>query len=295
MNQSIIQTRGLTKRFGKNVVLGGVDLDIAPGTVTALLGRNGVGKSTLLKILVGFHVPDAGMSRVMGHDPVKKGPEIRKHVGYVPERLELPTWMTVEDHFRFLKPFYPTWNPAEVARLCEKLGLDLKAKINTLSKGFRTKHALASALAFQPEVLLLDEPFSGLDPVVRGEVMTTVLAHLKDEGRTVVLVSHSISDVERVADTVVFLEEGRVRRIGDLEDVQRTFVRLAVTLANAETDWTPPGEPQVERKGDDVLLTYTDWNDFYEEALDVDDSVASVRRLGRDLNDVFLATVGTGE
>jgi len=295
MTKSIIRTRGLTKRFGKSVVLDGVDLDIAPGSVTALLGRNGVGKSTLLKILVGFHLPTAGTASVMGHDPVCSGPEIRRRVGYVPDRLELPTWMTIRDHFRFLQPFYPTWSANEVTRLCATLGLDLDAKIDTLSKGFRTKHALASALAFQPDVLLLDEPFSGLDPVVRGEVMTAVLGHLRDEGRTVVLVSHSIHDVERVADTVVFLEDGRVRRVGDLEDVQRAFVRLAVTLECADRDWAPPGGPRIERDGEDVLLTYTDWDDVYEEALEGDGAVTSVRRLGRDLNDVFLATVGAGE
>lgn len=293
MSASIIRTKALTKRFGKNEVLSGVDLDIAAGNVTALLGRNGEGKSTLLRILIGFHTPTSGEALVLGMDPVKKGPEIRRQVGYVPDRLELPKWMTVKDHFKFLKPFYPTWSDTEVKRLCDALGLDVSARIDTLSKGFRTKHALAAALAFEPEVLLLDEPFSGLDPVVRGEVLEAVIAHLKHAGRTVVLVSHSIGDVERVADTVVFLEKGKIRRAGDLEEVQRAFVRLAVTLTSADAPWTPPGKARVERDGDDVLLTYTDWDESFDAALAADPQVESVRRLGRDLNDVFLATVGS--
>ena len=291
----VIETRALAMRFGKNHVLRGVDLDVPRGSVTALLGRNGIGKSTLLRILVGFHPPTAGTARVLGLDPSKRGPQVRGLVGYVPDRLELPKWMSVRDHLRFLEPFYPTWDARLVDELLGRLQLDAAAKVATLSKGQRAKHALIAAMAHRPELLLLDEPFSGLDPVVRHEVLGAVMGHLREDGRTVLVVSHSMSDIERVADRLVFLDEGRVRLDMDLEEVQRRARRVAVTLREGTNGWVPPGKPVVARTGDDVLLTYLDWREEHDEALRGDDAVTDVRQLQRDLNDVFLAAVGREE
>jgi ABC-2 type transport system ATP-binding protein len=276
-------------RFGKKRVLDGVDLDIEAGSVTALLGRNGIGKSTLLKVLVGFHTANSGTARVLGLDPAKRGPDVRRLVGYVPDRLELPKWMSTGDHFRFLEPFYPTWDRALESELSGRLQLDPKAKFGTLSKGQRAKHALVAALAHRPELLLLDEPFSGLDPVVRHEVLTAVMGHLRDEGRTVVVVSHSMNDVERIADRLVMLEDGRVRLDAPLEDVQRRTRRVAVSLVAGTAAWTPPGGPDVVRTGDDVTLTYLDWEERFDGLLAADPAVADVRMLPRDLDDVFRA------
>ncbi len=287
-----VETRNLSMRFGKKHVLRGVDLDVREGSVTALLGRNGIGKSTLLRILVGFHPPTSGTARVLGLDPAKRGPEVRGLVGYVPDRIELPKWMTIRDHFRFLEPFYPTWDRALESELLGRLQLDPDEKLAVQSKGQRAKHALVAALAHRPQLLFLDEPFSGLDPVARHEVLTAVMGHLRDEGRTVLVVSHSMSDVERVADRLVFLEEGRVRLDMDLEDVQRRARRVAVTLRPGTNGWTPPGSPTVARSGDDVVLTYLDWEPGFEDRIALDAAVAHVQTLPRDLNDVFLAAVG---
>jgi ABC-2 type transport system ATP-binding protein len=283
----IVETKGLTMRFGKKRVLDGVDLAVAEGSVTALLGRNGIGKSTLLRILVGFHPPTGGTARVLGLDPVRRGPDVRRVVGYVPDRLELPKWMTIDDHLRFLEPFYPAWDRGLVSELLSRLQLDASAKVATLSKGQRAKHALVAALAHRPRLLLLDEPFSGLDPIVRHEVLTAIMGHLKDEGRTVVLVSHSMGDVERVADRVVMLDEGRITMDADLEDVQRRARRVAVTLAAGTASWTPPGAPDVTRNGDDATLVYLDWEERFDAALRADPVVVDVRQLARDLDDVF--------
>ena len=289
MTRAVIATRGLTCRFGRNEVLRGVDLEVPEGSVTALLGRNGEGKSTLLRILIGFLPPDAGDARVLDLDPRRRGAELRARVGYVPERLELPPWMTIADHLRFLRPFYPTWNDAEVARLIDRLGLDPTARIRDLSKGFRTKHLLLCALAHEPRLLLLDEPFSGLDPVLRGDVMGAVLDHLREDGRTVLLVSHSLVDVERVADRVALLDQARIAFHDDLETVRAHCARVAVTLAPGTDDWTPPGSPMVERDGSDVLLTYLDWCPALADRLAADAAVLDSRPLPRDLRDVFVA------
>lgn len=215
-----ITTRGLAHAFGRRRVLDGVDLEVPAGQVTALLGKNGAGKSTLFRILTGVMSHRSGSVRVLGLDPRCDGPTIRLRVGIVPERLELPRWMRVADHFDFLEPFFPTFDRAEVARLLLRLELDPRAKVATLSKGERAKHALVAALAHRPEVLLLDEPFSGLDPIVRHDVLEVVLGHLREDGRTVLLVSHSMADVERIADRVVILDEGKVKFSGDVEDVR---------------------------------------------------------------------------
>jgi ABC-2 type transport system ATP-binding protein len=293
MNEAVIEAKGLHHRFGRNQVLGGVDVGVPRGSVTAILGRNGVGKSTLLRILVGFMPPTAGDVRVLGLDPVREGPDVRRRVGFVPEQVALPKWMRVHEHMRFLEPFYPTWNDDLVGRLLDLLQLDGNALIRNLSKGDRMKESLLAALAHEPELLLLDEPFSGLDPVIRQQVMTTVLEHLRREERTVVIVTHSIADVERIADRILLLSEGRVLLDGALDDVQRRTMRLMVTLTrDTPGTWGPEGVAQVERDGDDAVLTYLDWKEEYEAGLHADDRVRFVRRLSRDLNDIFLAVVG---
>lgn len=285
---AVVETRDLHVRYGKKPVLRGVSLGFERGSVTALLGRNGVGKSTLLRVLVGFLPPTSGEARVFGLPCWKRGPDVRRRVGYVPDRLELPRWMTVADHLRFLEPFYPTWDRAEERRLLAQLDLDATAKVKDLSKGQREKHLLVAALAHRPELLLLDEPFSGLDPVVRQEVLGAVLGHLRDEGRTILVVTHSLLDVERLADRVVLVEDGDVRLDGDLDALLSTTKRFDVTLERGTpASWTPPGAPTVQRTGDDVVLAYVDWTDATGAALDADPSVHGRRELPTGLEDLF--------
>ncbi len=289
----VIEVTGLTHRFGRRAVLRGIDMRVPRGSVTALLGRNGEGKTTLLRLLTGWLRPRPGRVRVLGLDPARRGPDVRRIVGYVPDRLDVPRWMRVADWLRFLEPFYPTWSRDEETALCERLDLDPRAKVTTLSKGQRAKHALIAALAHRPELLLLDEPFAGLDPIVRHEVLTAILGHLREEGRTVLVVTHSIADVERIADRVVLMEQGRIRLDADLEEIQRSAVRLSVTLEDADVIWSPPGAPATERTGADVVLTYLDFHPAYERALHADAKVAAVHRLDRDLEDVFRAAAGS--
>jgi ABC-2 type transport system ATP-binding protein len=288
-NEPVIEVDALSHRFGRNTVLDSVDVQVPRGSVTALLGRNGEGKTTLLRLMTGWLRPRPGHVRVLGMDPARRGPDIRRVVGYVPDQLEVPRWMRVADWYRFVEPFFPTWSRDEERALCERLGLDPTAKVHTLSKGQRAKHALIAALSHRPELLLLDEPFSGLDPIVRHEVLTAILGHLREEGRTIVVVSHSIGDVERIADRVVLLEKGRVRLDADLEELQRSAVRFSATLRDGDAIWSAPGAPAVERTGADVVLTYLDFHPAYEQALQADPKVAEVRRLNRDLEDVFRA------
>jgi ABC-2 type transport system ATP-binding protein len=291
----VVETRDLCVRFGKKRVLDGVSLGFERGTVTALLGRNGVGKSTLLRVLVGFLPATSGEARAFGLPCWKRGPDVRRRLGYVPDRLELPRWMRVEDHLRFLEPFYPRWDRAEETRLLRQLDLHATQKVKDLSKGQREKHLLVAALAHRPELLLLDEPFSGLDPVVRQEVLGAVLGHLRDEGRTILVVTHSLLDVERLADRVVLVDEGVVRLDGALDELMRRVRRVAVTLERgAPATWAPPGTPRVDRAGEDVTLAYEAWDDAFGARLDADPAVRGWRASTAGLEDLFRFATSRG-
>lgn len=294
VSEPVVAVRDLDVRFGRNHVLSGVSLAFERGTVTALLGRNGVGKSTLLRVLVGYLPPTAGDARVFGLPCWKRGPDVRRRVGYVPDRLELPRWMSVADHLRFLEPFYPTWDRAEEARLLRQLDLDARAKVKDLSKGQREKHLLVAALAHRPELLLLDEPFSGLDPVVRQEVLGAVLGHLREDGRTILVVTHSLLDVERLADRVVLFDQARVRLDGALDALLARVKRANVTLERGTPDsWRPPGEPRVQRTGDDVSLAWDAWDESFRARLDADPAVHAWRELPAGLEDLFRIAAGS--
>jgi ABC-2 type transport system ATP-binding protein len=222
MNESVIRVRDLRVRFGRKRVLDGLELDVPRGSVTALVGRNGVGKSTILRVLVGALDPDGGRVEVLGKDPVREGARVRSLVGYVPDHIDVPAWMRGSDWLAFVRNFYPTWSAHEQQRWTELLELEAEARVSEMSKGARTKLALVSALAHAPQVLLLDEPFSGLDAAVRQAITTAVLTSLRDESRTVLLVSHSIPDIERLADRVAILADGRIECSGELEELARS-------------------------------------------------------------------------
>lgn len=232
---AVITVRGLGVRWRKHVVLDDLSLDVPQGSVTALVGSNGAGKSTVLRVLVGALVPNAGHVRVLGFDPSRDGASVRARVGYCADRFEVANSTRGGEWLAFLARFYSTWSAAEQARLVGLLELDLAAKVAELSKGNRTKLALVAALAHEPQLLILDEPFSGLDVETRRAVSTVLLGSLRDEGRTVLLVSHSIADVERVADRIAVLEDGRIVRHGELEQIAST-PRRGIDLERALLD-----------------------------------------------------------
>ncbi|MCP3916503.1 MAG: ABC transporter ATP-binding protein [bacterium] len=288
----VIQVRGLELAYGKEEVLSGLDFDLPAGSVTGLLGPNGAGKSTLLRVLATELRPDAGTVSVLGLDPRRNARAVRRAIGWVPDRVDLPRWMSIDDHMRFLRPFYPTWDKAEVARLLELFELDPRARIADLSKGQRMLEALVAALAHSPRLLLLDEPFSGLDPFARRRVFDGVLDHLRDAGKSVLVVSHSINDLERCCDRVALLSEGRITTCEDIEGLQRRSARVAVSLDPDAVPWSPPGEPIIEETGaDTATLFYLDWSDALAAELANDRAVRDLDLLSRDLEDVLVASV----
>jgi ABC-2 type transport system ATP-binding protein len=229
------------KRFSRQVALDGVTLTGEPGTVVALLGENGAGKSTALRILLGLLEPDGGSSRVLGLDSWAHGEMIRRQVGYVPDRPTLYEWMTVDEIGWFCGGFYdPDYVPT-YRRMVSEFGLPLKKKIGTMSKGMKAKVSLSLAMAHEPQLLVLDEPTSGLDPIVRREFLESMV-DVAASGRTVLLSSHQISEVERVADVVAILRDGRLEVVERLDVLKSTMRELTVTLRNGSSDIPkPPG------------------------------------------------------
>jgi ABC-2 type transport system ATP-binding protein len=219
MNQ-VLDIQGLHLAFGRRKqVLRGLDLQVAPGKVTVLLGSNGAGKSTLLRVLLGVLRPDAGSVRVFGKDPLRAHREVVQRIGYVPDVPDVYPWLNPADLFRFLAPQYPTWNKTLCSELCERLDVPLRTRFKALSRGQGMKAMLVAALAPEPELLLLDEPFAGLDPLVREQVLQGIVASLRDGERTVLCATHELEIASRIADRVAVLADGRVARHGDLAEV----------------------------------------------------------------------------
>ena len=204
--QPVIHLTNVTKSFGKKPVLRGVDLFVPPGQTFAFLGRNGAGKTTTIRTLLGLLKPDGGEVRVLGLDPRKDGVEIRRRVGYVAEDPVLFGWMKVRQLMSFMAPFYPTWDHAWAKQLAERFELPMETKFKHLSKGQGVRVALLLALAHRPELVILDDPTLGLDPIMRKEFLRDLVSHLQGENSSVFFSSHLLYEIEPVADAVVILE-----------------------------------------------------------------------------------------
>ncbi|MFN0205039.1 MAG: ABC transporter ATP-binding protein [Planctomycetota bacterium] len=234
MKNNTIHVHNLSFRAGKRQILENVEFELAAGTVTAILGRNGAGKSTLLRILTGLLLPTTGDVTVLGESPTRHGAALRRKIGYVPDAIELPTWMRIIDYFRFCEPFYPSWNRSLSDSLLSRLSLDPTLLFRTLSKGERTKVALIAALTHEPELLILDEPFSGLDAIARREILETLIEQIADRKHSVLFVSHSLADVERLADSVALLDNGRFVWNGSLDDARALMQESPAAGAHPE-------------------------------------------------------------
>lgn len=234
-----IRARDVRMRFGRTPVLQGVDLDVPVGATTVLLGSNGEGKTTLLNLCMGSLARSGGELAVLGHDPQTRATDLGERIGYVPSIPDAYGWMRVDDWFRFLRPHFPTWNDARADDLVERLGVPTTTRFKQMSRGQGMKAMLASALAHDPRLLLLDEPFGGLDPLVREDVLRNVIAALGDEPRTVLMCTHDLDVAARVADRIAVLVEGRIVREGPVgefaDDGAATPERLRDALAAAST------------------------------------------------------------
>ena len=210
MSESVINVSELTRRFGNKTALDSVSVSMPRGAVYGLVGANGAGKTTLIKHILGLLRAESGSVRVFGLDPVTDPVAVLSRIGYLSEENDVPGWMRVDELIRYSRAFYPAWDDPYAEELRQAFALDPSAKIRNLSKGQKARMGLLIALAHGPELLVLDEPSSGLDPIVRRDILGAVIRTIADEGRTVLFSSHLLDEVEQVADHVTMISEGKI-------------------------------------------------------------------------------------
>lgn len=227
----IIEINNLTLRFGKTEAVNDLTLSIPKGAIYALLGPNGAGKTTTIQTLLNILRPTSGSAKVLGVETTSFGPEHYASIGYVSENQKLPESMTVADFIAWCRPMYPTWDDAFCTELLRRFELPLNRKLKNLSRGMKMKAALLSSIAYRPSLLILDEPFSGLDPLMRDEFIRGVLELSEQENWTVLISSHDIDEVERLADWVGILNGGRLYLSEASESLQRRFRKIEFRIA----------------------------------------------------------------
>jgi len=228
---SAIRMTELAKRFRNERALDGLTLEVPEGSVFALVGPNGAGKSTTIKVLMNILKPSLGSAETLGVDSRALGPQDLTQIGYVSENQELPDWMTVGYLLAYLKPFYPSWDDARAGELVRQFDLPLDRKLRHLSRGMRMKAALACSLAYRPRLLVLDEPFSGLDPLVRDDLIAGLLESAAET--TIFISSHDLAEIESFASHIGYLDGGRLQFSEDLTSLTARFREIEVTLDQA--------------------------------------------------------------
>ena len=249
MNEAAILTEGLSKSFGAQAAVTQLNLRIQPGAVYGFLGRNGAGKTTTMRMLLGLVRPTKGRARVLGLDPTNETELLRilERVAFVPQRKQLYGWATPTELVRMNKAYFPRWSDDAAAELAKRLEIPMKTAFKKLSIGNQSKVALLLALAQGAEVLILDEPTAGLDPVMVDEILRTLVEDHVSQGRTIFVSSHHLGEVEQICDWVGILEEGRLLLESRLEEIRQEF---RLVIASGE------GLPDVASK--DVVSATTD-------------------------------------
>jgi ABC-2 type transport system ATP-binding protein len=258
MTKPVISIDRLVKRFGKQEALRGLSLQVAPGQTFAFLGPNGAGKTTTIRTLVGLLKPDAGTLQVLGLDPLQEPLEVRRRVGYLAEDQTMYGWMRVDELIGFIAPFYSTWDHELARRYLHEFELPTKMKVKHLSKGQNVRLALLLALAHRPELVILDDPTLGLDPIMRRQFNRDLITHLQGEGRTVFYSSHLLYEVEPVADMVAILDRGVLVRQESTEKLRQQVKRIILPSSTFDSLDIPLRVLDFERSGEEIAATVDD-------------------------------------
>lgn len=292
MTGSMVEVDGVSRRFGGTVALDEVSYRAGEAKVYGLVGANGAGKTTLIKHLLGLLRAKSGSVRVFGLDPVRNPVEVLRRIGYLSEERELPEWMRVDELMRYTQAFYPNWDMEYARRLLETFELDGASRIKELSRGMRAQTGIVAAVAHRPDLLILDEPSSGLDAVVRKDILDAMVRAVADDGRTVLFSSHLLDEVERMADHVTMIHEGRVVLDGSLESVRSAHARAQVRFGE-RLEGPPEIEGALSVEGDG-----RSWSVIHDETTErFSASVARhrgevVQSREATLEEIFVARVG---
>jgi ABC-2 type transport system ATP-binding protein len=291
-----IQTHALTKTFGHTDALAGVDLTVPEGAIYALVGANGAGKTTIIKLLMNILRPTSGTAQVLGLDSHHVAGAAFNRIGYVSENQDLPEWMTVGALLDYMRPFYPRWDRTLEQQLVRQFDLPLKRKLKHLSRGMKMKAAFASSLAYRPSLIILDEPFSGLDPLVRDELIEGLLERAPET--TIFLSSHDLAEIESFASHVGYLENGRMLFSEEMSVLSDRFRDITVTLPTPSP--LPPNLPAtwlIAETVDHVIrFVHSDYNDL-TTAAELTSIFPAARDIAIDpmpLRSIFLAIAKSG-
>lgn len=222
----VLKVEHLTKHFGRKRALDDVSIEVMRGQVYGLVGENGAGKTTLIQHILGAYIPETGSVRVFDLNPVLYPQQVLSRIGYLSETRDLPKWMKVYQLINYTSAFYPNWDMDYAKRLMEEFELSYNLRVRSLSRGELAKLGLLLAIAHKPDLLLLDEPSSGLDPVARLDILSAVVRSVAEEGRTVLFSSHLLDEVEKISDYVCMIHKGKVVFSASLEDVRAQFTLI---------------------------------------------------------------------
>jgi ABC-2 type transport system ATP-binding protein len=269
---SAIQTDTLVKKFRRVDALRGLTLNVPQGAVYALVGPNGAGKTTAIKILMNIIRASSGRAEVLGIDSSHIRGRLLEPIGYVSENQEMPEWMTVDSLLHYLRPFYPAWDRALEAELIKQFDLPRNRKLRHLSRGMRIKAALASSLVYHPRLIVLDEPFTGLDPLVRDELIQGLLDRAEES--TIFVSSHDLAEIETFASHVAYLEEGMLRFAEELTSLANRFREVELTFDAPPALPKKPPDNWLQLSSSAAVVRFTD-SSFHSE------------RAGADIRAVF--------
>ena len=287
-NEMAIETRDLVKRYGSITAVDGLSLSVPRGAVYALVGRNGSGKTTTIRMLLDLARPEAGTARVLGMDVHAERVKVLERVGYVSDRPLLGSW-TGEQLVRFNRGFYPRWSDELVARYVRVFDIPMKQRFRNLSRGNQTKMWLMLALAQQPDVLILDEPTAGLDPVVTDQLLRVLVEDVAAEGRTVFMSSHHLSEIERIADWVGMIDKGKLLLEAPMEELRARFRRIQV--AGVAEMAMPVAAMRVRRSGASTEYVVRDGAEEFVDALERGGATV-IQSSPMNLSEIFLECLG---
>src|SRR5688572_20665059 len=284
----IVAIRNLTRQFANKRALDNVSMTVPRGVVFGLVGENGAGKTTLIKHILGLLRPQSGTVRVFGLDPVADPTNVLGRIGYLSENRDLPGWMRIDELLRYTQAFYSSWDAAYAEELRSQFGLDNAARVKNLSRGETARAGLLLALAHRPALLVLDEPSSGLDPVVRRDILEAIIRTVADEGRTILFSSHLLEEVERVSDQLAMMHNGKLVLCGPLEDIKQSHRRLVIRFQTAQP--RPPvlsGALSITGAGQEWTVVCNGAGDVLQSAARLGGNVVSEH--APSLDEIFVA------
>ena len=291
-DRNLVEIKVLSRRFDSTEALCGVDLCVPPGCVYGLVGANGAGKTTLLKHVMGLYQAKEGSVRVFGLDPVRDPVAVLSRIGYLSEERDLPDWMRIDELMRYVSAYFPDWDQAYADELCATFGLDTKKTVKNLSRGMRAQVALIVAVAHRPDLLVLDEPSTGLDAIVRRDILGEIVRAVAEEGRSVLFSSHLLDEVELMSDVIAMIHEGKIIQQGDLDDIkaQHHFVKVQFT---EEQEHAPaiPGALSLEGSGRSwTVLCNGAYSEMKKIITDLGGAILEER--SASLEEIFVARAG---